>query len=176
MVLFSSVPSSFVLALCISNNDFTSSVCGRHLLLQPCWILGLSWTCHGHICSLLLAPSCGRICKLIWLFWILRWGNVESFSFCFLKLVWRLKFWLLLATTTDHKTCSPSMWALCGHLTKPTVTATAQGRQELAEQACVWGRTSESAWEPGGAGHVGRPTVASLLAARWTSSWTLWCS
>lgn len=90
-----------MLALGISNSGyllrFWLTVCGRQIpSVSPAgfWdIIDLSWI------HLLYAPwsSCGRILKLVWLFWILKHirQSVESFSFVFLKLVWRLKFWLL---------------------------------------------------------------------------------
>ena len=81
----------------VTSSGSDSLYVGDRYLLSALLDSEVSYTSHGYICSMLLDPSCGRILKLVWLFWVLKHirQSVESFSFVFLKLVWRLKFWLL---------------------------------------------------------------------------------
>lgn len=94
---------------------------GEIPLLALLGVLSLSQASYGHVCSMLLAFSYGRILKLVCILWILQntRPSADSLSFLFPKVALQLKFvvslWPIDPTDFLH--------VLTSHLPKPTRAA-----------------------------------------------------
>lgn len=86
------------LKFCIAVFTFEEAVTSSSLKYLPSALVGilkLSQTFYGYTCSLLLAPSCGRILKLVWILLILqhnRSWRADSHRLLFPRMARKLKF------------------------------------------------------------------------------------
>lgn len=103
----------------------SSPVCtifrGEMPVLALLGILSFSQTSYGYIRSILLAFSCGRILKLVWILWILQ--NIrpcaDSLSFVFPKVALQLNIVVSLWPTDS----TDFLHVLTSHLPKPACAA-----------------------------------------------------
>ena len=133
--------------LCLGDKYLPSALLG---------ILRLSQNFYGYTCPMLLAPSSGRILKLVCHISILKCTRlcVDSLPFVFPKVVPKLKF-MLSSWPVDWAWLSECSLAVCQSLLSPPPS---RAHRELAMGICVWVRQPElcgcpwASWEICGQG------------------------